>query len=317
MLVIKPSHLRETFVNVFVGILLAPFPRFMFVTRKALVHISLFQFIKLCYAYHYKQPKKFKYYLSAVICIKDEGAYMQEWIEYHLLQGVEHFYIYNNNGTDNTQEILKPYIQKGLITWINFPGKGVQKVIYNDAVEKFKNETRWMTFIDADEFVFPLQKNQTFAHFLTDYENFSQLLIHWCIFGSSGHRKKTEGLVIERFKMHEKRPSRTPKSVFNPRAVVFADVHNCLVFGKTVNENKTVFRRQKSKNPVATKIRINHYMIKSWEEYLLKKKRGDVLLYDEKLNDAFFNMFDINETDDGFDLMKQIAEKVRQHIKSK
>lgn len=319
MLVINPSHFRETLVNVVVGILLSPFPSFMFIARKALAHISLPEFIRLWHDYLTPpQRNKFKYYLSAAICIKDEGSYMQEWVEYHLLQGVEHFYIYNNNGTDNTREILDPYIQKGLITWIDFPGKSMQKVIYNDAIQKFKNETRWMTFIDADEFVFPMKKNMTFAKFLKNYEEFSQLLMHWCIFGSSGHIKRTKGLVIERFKMHQKGALRTPKSVFNPRAVIFADVHTSLVFGKTVNENKKVFRRQKSSCPVASQIRVNHYVIKSWEEYQNKRKRGDVLYSGSHLNDGYFQYFDkMDKVDDGYDQMKKIAASLKKRIKAR
>ena len=55
-------------------------------------------------------------------------------------------------------------------------------------------------------------------------------------------------------------------------------------------------------------------MIKSWEEYLHKKQRGDALLYDPRFTDAFFERADYNETDEGYDLMKDIAQKIKKRL---
>ena len=51
-----------------------------------------------------------KYYLAVCAIAKNEGPYFQEWIEWHRKQGVEKFYIYDNESTDCTKEVLKPYI---------------------------------------------------------------------------------------------------------------------------------------------------------------------------------------------------------------
>ena len=45
--------------------------------------------------------------LSIYTMIKDIGAMLPEWIEYHLMLGVEHFYLYDNGSTDNTRKILQ------------------------------------------------------------------------------------------------------------------------------------------------------------------------------------------------------------------
>jgi hypothetical protein len=42
-----------------------------------------------------------KHYLSICAIFKDEAPYLQEWIEFHRLLGVEKFYLYNNNSRDN------------------------------------------------------------------------------------------------------------------------------------------------------------------------------------------------------------------------
>ena len=54
----------------------------------------------------------FLYDLTITAIFKNEGHYLKEWLDYHLLAGVEHFYLYNNDSTDNYKEVLAPYIEK-------------------------------------------------------------------------------------------------------------------------------------------------------------------------------------------------------------
>ena len=43
-------------------------------------------------------------YLSLTACIKNEEHYIQEWLSFYRAMGVERFYIFNNNSTDNTEK---------------------------------------------------------------------------------------------------------------------------------------------------------------------------------------------------------------------
>ena len=311
-IVIEPSKFRKIACRIVWGILFFPFPRMKFLFSRALMHVSLGHMIKVYYNYKFKQPKKFKYYLSMLMCIKDEAQYMQEWIEYYLLQGVEHFYIYNNNGTDNTLQVLKKYIDKGLITWINYPGLAQQRRIYNDAIARFKNETQWLGLADCDEFVVPL-KSQTIVDWLKTVPKCSQVLIHWCVYGSSGHKKQTKGLVIERFTKHAKEPSKIVKAILNPRSVVYMNVHWHLVFGKTINEKGELFYGWKDPEPTAEKIRVNHYIIKSYEEYIDKKTRGDSNYTVNHYDDDWFHQYDINDVNEPH-LMQPWIQKIKKRI---
>ena len=102
--------------------------------------------------------QKNKYFLSAVLMVKNAACYMDEWINYHKLVGVDHFYIYDNESTDNLKEVLKPYIKSGLVTYTYWKGKGQQRVIYTDALLKYMDNSKWMTFIDDDEFIVPVSQ---------------------------------------------------------------------------------------------------------------------------------------------------------------
>ena len=93
--------------------------------------------------------------LAVVAILKDEGPYIKEWLDYHLAAGVEHFYLYNNDSSDDYEKIVAPYVQAGLVTSTNISGKLSLFPAYNDAIKRFKFFNRYMAFIDLDEFIFP------------------------------------------------------------------------------------------------------------------------------------------------------------------
>lgn len=97
----------------------------------------------------------FLYNLSVVSIMKNEAPYVKEWLDYHLLAGVEHFYIYDNESPDNLKEVLQPYIEKNIVTYIFYPGSARQMEAYNNAIKNFRFFSRYMAFIDGDEFIFP------------------------------------------------------------------------------------------------------------------------------------------------------------------
>ena len=93
--------------------------------------------------------------LAVVAILKNEGHYLKEWLDYHLLAGVDHFYLYDNDSTDNQAEVAKPYVEAGLVDYFPAPGKSMQHIVYTEAVKRFKFHCRYMAFIDGDEFVYP------------------------------------------------------------------------------------------------------------------------------------------------------------------
>ena len=255
-----------------------------------------------------KENKEFKYNVSIVAIAKNEGVYFKEWIEYHKLIGIEHFYIYNNESTDNTKEVLSPYIQSGLVTFIDFPGKERQGPAYNDAIKKYKDETRWLCSLDLDEFIY-LKKHNNISDFMEGFKDCFQVSIQWMYFGSSGLINEPKGLVIENFTKHAKECSTTPKSIFNPRVAIDAmPVHYAIGVGKWVNEHHKLFN---GKNPTADIVQINHYFVKSKEEFINRKiARGTNYEKHEIVDiEAKFAQFDLNDVDDN--LMQKYVDKLK------
>jgi hypothetical protein len=137
-------------------------------------------------------PSDFPYYLSVAAIVKNETPYIAEWIEYHRLAGVQKFFIYDNESTDNLRDFLEPYIAKGIVAYTFFPGKRRQVFAYNDALQRYKCASFWLAFIDIDEFLVPVE-TETLSVFLHDFEDVPGIEINQVLYGSSGHKKKTRG----------------------------------------------------------------------------------------------------------------------------
>lgn len=236
-----------------------------------------------------------KYYLSAACIIKNEASYIEEWLEYHLLVGVQHFYIYDNDSTDNIKEILEPYVSDGIVDYVSFPGIGMQNPMIKDVINKSKDETRWLAILDIDEFIVP-ESTDTIPEFLKKYEDKPSVVMQWIVFGDNHQKNRDKGLVIERFTSHAPKTELSQvKSIINPR---LADGDSCHIhFGKfntdvlSVNtDGKDIIRDDdKSYIPVgrtSANIHVNHYVVKSAEEFRDKSQKGAA---DGKWNQARFN----------------------------
>ena len=143
--------------------------------------------------YSSRDPESFRYKLAVTAIIKNESRYLAEWIDYHLLAGIDHFYLYNNGSTDSTAEVLKPYIENGTVDLIDFPGQVKQLPAYHDALHRYMNECKYMAFIDADEFIRPLDAalsvydvTERVLSSVNDPKAVG-MIIPWRVFGSSGY----------------------------------------------------------------------------------------------------------------------------------
>lgn len=222
-----------------------------------------------------------RHYLAVCAIIKNEAAYLREWIEWHLMQGVEYFYLYDNESEDSSYDVLKPFIDRGIVLYHKVFGKGMQLPSYNDCIVRYRNYSRWIAFIDADEFIVPSRKK--LSDFLKLYESQSAVCVNWVMFDSNGYEKKPcRKLVTEAYtRIHKNFSSDNMhvKSIVNPKCVkCIVNPHYPLLkfFRSKVNENfkKVRLAWVNPKDYSIQKIRINHYFSKSREEYEAKINRG-------------------------------------------
>lgn len=249
-------------------------------TERKLLLPGMLNCIKLMLKKDSSTPRKYK--ISIVIIVKNEAAYLEEWLNYHLSLGIEHFYVYDNGSTDNLKNVLTAFGSQ--VTYSYFPGARRQLDAYNDALTRFGSSSKYMAFLDADEFIYLRKKSDTLFELLERY--FSKprvggLVINWQIFGSSHFEEKPSGLVTNNFvyRAHVSfEKNHHVKSIVDPRkAAGFISEPHSLTYLPgyfAVDENGNPVTGPFTENVSTNVIRINHYFTKSKEEFLQKKSRG-------------------------------------------
>lgn len=169
----------------------------------------------------------YEYDLSICMIFRDEAPYLREWIEFHRLVGVEHFYLYNNLSQDNFKEILQPYIDQKIVELFEWPEESsntnewdaIQVAAYNDGLKKAKGTTKWLAILDSDEFLFPVHTD-SLSQFLKTYEKqpgIGGLLVSWVMYGTSWVEKIPEDkLLIETLVYSQSQGDKHFKTILRP-----------------------------------------------------------------------------------------------------
>ena len=243
------------------------------------------------------------HFLSICAIAKNEGPYFKEWIEWHLNHGVDNFYIYDNESTDGTKDILEPYIKQGIVNYKYWPGYRRQLAAYDDCMETNRFASRWIAFIDLDEFIVPI-KDSTIPEFLSRFDSFAAVEINWLIYGSGGQKNKTPGTMMERFKFHSN-PShylnRHVKSIVNPRKVfTMIGCHEAArISGYAADSHGQPIKKHfREREPQQDVIRINHYAVRSLEEFKEKQARGRASGKQKTVKDEYFDQYDLNDIEE-------------------
>ncbi|MCE2981957.1 MAG: glycosyltransferase family 92 protein [Parachlamydia sp.] len=220
---------------------------------------------------------KDEYNLSVCMIFNNEAEYLQEWIEFHRLLGVEHFFLYNNNSKDNYKEVLNLYLVSGIVELIEWPEVAndvfhwdkIQIAAYNDCLKRAQFKTKWLAILDSDEFLFPTNDCDLNC-FLEKYEGEKScggILVNWVCFGTSWVKKiPKDKLLIECLTLSNGVGSETFKSIVMPKKVEYVCSPHYVLYKEGVRH----FTPNGGLPPFIEieKIRINHYW--SRDEWFLK-----------------------------------------------
>ena len=242
------------------------------------------------------------YTLSVGALFKNESHSIKEWIMHYLHHGVEHFYLINDNSTDDFMPILQPYIDEGKITLFHVIEDyylGRQRNLYNRFILPRIKETKWLLMVDIDEYVWSKQRINL-CEILQECEELGQIQLRESLFGSNGHITQPRTIVNS----FTKRCAEYRKGKFK------YFVHSKYEFS-SLNIHHADFVNSEYMHD-CSKIIINfpqyfimnHYNCQSrefWET--VKCTRGDSDHYVTRLPEHF-HLYDINEVDD-FELLEQ------------
>jgi len=212
-------------------------------------------------------------YLSACAIFLNEAPYLAEWIEFHLLTGVEHFFMYDNGSTDSSREALAPYVEEGIVTVHDWPERPGQHGAYDDCAQRHRLDSRWIAFFDIDEYLFS-PTGRTVPDVLREFEAWPGVLAGRPAFGSCGRHAKPEGLVIENYllRCNVTRRNRAAKSIIDPTRVerVLSGHHWLHTESYAVDDRKRPTTVCGTLTPSFSLLRVNHYPTRSREEFARK-----------------------------------------------
>lgn len=256
--------------------------------------------------------KKFKSLL--ITSVKDEGPWLIEWVAYHKSIGFDNIIITQNDSTDGTREILSRLDLMGEITYIDnsdCEGKPQLVGLKKATLTQLYAESEWCLVLDADEYL-NIRSGACVNDFLDFYIDSVAIAINWLNFGSSNQNNWSPGMVIDRFQLHaslDKRQNYHFKS-FHKVSEEFYGIGIHRPWRKEPkgdfvypNRQSVPFDIQSGTNPI-TKIDapadhsvcvINHYSVKSHEEFKRKLSRGDGFFVNKDYQKGKFSQFDTND----------------------
>lgn len=250
--------------------------------------------------------------------MKNERHYLLEWVAHYKLIGFERILVVTNDNTDGTNAVAHALANAGLIECIVHcvpAGSAPRACASKLVVEKLRAEQYegYVAHFDADEFLV-LDGVPSVGALLDRFEHGSSIAVNWKIFGSNGHEGRPEGLVLENYRRcaeddFEGHYDYKTISWFAKDLLAF-DGHNAIrdgscarphffADGTTFTVEKPSARYSRATKVVHAPAVLNHYIVKSADEYAAKTKRGRIVGDGPRLKPrytkSFFPKFDRND----------------------
>lgn len=244
--------------------------------------------------------------IAIVASIRNEGISILEWIAHHRSLGIDDIFIYTNNNTDCSTELLRILAQSDIIQLIdNTVGPDVppQVKAYEHSTHFLAalRDFEWVFYLDADEFFIPrcepgLAIDDFFIKFFGQFSHDppSAIAFNWKWFGSENAFEKEDGLLLNRFEhsIH----NRHVKSLVKTNAVLSMKPLHCPIMFRGCRTVDSQFNHLEpittQTDPVYGTGQINHYWNKSFQEFIIKKFRGRGAVGSKDSQRDFSSFFD-------------------------
>jgi hypothetical protein len=212
--------------------------------------------------------------LAAMVRVKDEARFLPEWLAYHVVLGVEHAYVYDNNSSDDITSVMAPFVEAGYATIIPWPTTPISPSAQNDFLERFGPRCRWVAFLDADEFLVEHSPGALRAA-LDAQARRPAVAVSSRYCGSAGHETIPPGLVVDRFDRAAARLNDHVKVIARPAEIHrYRNPHNFYYrFGRLARtpDGRRVFGTFVRADADADLV-LHHYLYRSREDYERKSR---------------------------------------------
>jgi hypothetical protein len=139
----------------------------------------------------------------AITSVKNEGAFLLEWIAHHQAVGFSDFLIFSNDCDDGTDLILDRLETMGVIVHVRNPGpypQGPQWAALKAADQHpLTAAADWILFFDIDEFVNIHVGDKTLTALLGALPQATAIPLTWRMFGNAGKIEFSDTLITHSF----------------------------------------------------------------------------------------------------------------------
>lgn len=139
----------------------------------------------------------------AVTTMKNEGAFILDWVAYHMGVGITHFLVYTNDCSDQTEAILDALSMRGLVTRVDNKvpkGERPQRLALSDApTQPVVQNADAVVVMDVDEYINIHVGDGTLPVLFQAAGDPDMISMTWRFFGTSGHKGYSDIPVARRF----------------------------------------------------------------------------------------------------------------------
>lgn len=232
-----------------------------------------------------------------VTAMKNEGAFILEWVAYHLSIGVDRFLVYTNDCEDGTDAIWRRLAEMGFGAHEandRIKARGVQKTALMRADDHpLVAQAEWLGCLDVDEFINVKHGDGRLDDLLATAPDADMFMLAWRRFGANRIPQYRAAPVLEQFTRAAPDACPYPFHNYGAKSLWRRDagyqrigVHRPLDLAegatpKIVNAEGAPLDAYRNKgiwltppNAGYAGAQVNHYSLRSAESYLVKCMRG-------------------------------------------
>ncbi|MFK7877821.1 MAG: glycosyltransferase family 2 protein [Paracoccaceae bacterium] len=140
----------------------------------------------------------------AVVTLRNEGAFLLEWLAHHKAVGFTDFLVFSNDCQDGTDEMLDRLADLGVLHHVRNAGPyakgGVQFTALNHASSMdIVQQADWILPLDIDEFVNIHAGDGTLQALWTALPDATAITLTWRLFGNAGQIRYRDAPIAQTF----------------------------------------------------------------------------------------------------------------------
>jgi hypothetical protein len=141
--------------------------------------------------------------VTAVLTVRNEGAFLLEWLAHHHAAGITDFLVFSNDCTDGTDDMLDRLQDLGWLVHLSNPGPHPQGPQWAALKQADKHPlvqgADWLLPLDIDEFVNIHVGNRTIPALVAALPDATAITLTWRLFGNPGIVDYVDQPVTETF----------------------------------------------------------------------------------------------------------------------